>query len=67
MDSNHDNRNPRIICKLQRLQWSKMPEKARKTNTRTQLVHARIDPATPHHWLPLSDLGGWRGSVRLAR
>ena len=58
MDSNHDNPNPRRICKLQSFQWSKMPEKARKTTTRTQLVHGRIDPAAHVTGSRLSGLGG---------
>jgi hypothetical protein len=35
MDSNHDKNNSRRMCKLQNLQWSKMPHWTRKTNTRT--------------------------------
>jgi hypothetical protein len=48
-------------------QWSKMSEKARKATTCTQLVHGRIDPTTPVTGSRLNDLGGWWGSVRLAR
>ena len=42
MDSNHDKNNLRGMCKLQTLQWSKMPHWTRKTNTRTQLVHGIV-------------------------
>jgi DNA invertase Pin-like site-specific DNA recombinase len=46
MDSNHDNRNQRRMCKLQSLQWSRMPYWTRKTAARTQLVHrVRADQA----------------------
>jgi hypothetical protein len=67
MDSNHDNHNPHRICKLRSFQWSKMPEKTRKTTTRTQLVHGRIDPATPVTGSRVSDLGWSWGSVRRAK
>ncbi len=47
MDSNHDKHKQLRFCNLQSLQWSKMPDWARKTTTRTQLVHDRIQPAAP--------------------
>ena len=39
MGSNHDKHKQLRFCNLQSLQWSKMPDWARKTTTRTQLVH----------------------------
>jgi hypothetical protein len=48
---------------MQSFQWSKMPEKARKTTTRTQLVHGRIDP--PVTGSRLSGLGGSLDQYRL--
>jgi len=39
MDSNRDNHNQCRMCKLQTIQWSKMPDWTRKITTRTQLVH----------------------------
>jgi hypothetical protein len=41
MDSNHDNIKLPIMCNLQALQWSKMPNWTRSTTIRTQLVHGR--------------------------
>jgi hypothetical protein len=42
-----------------------MPEKARKTTARTQLVHGRIDPAAPVTGSRLSGLGGSLDQYRL--
>jgi len=46
MDSNHDNLQENEIYKLQTSQWSRMRHWTRKTITRTQLVHGRIEAAT---------------------
>ena len=64
MDSNHDNRKLRGICKLQRIQWSKRPDWTRKTSTRTQLVHGRPSPVTA---APMSDCGRSWGSGHQAK